>query len=87
MTISSPTYSPAPPVQRPDSARVQKDNSQIGTAQRTRDNAEAQKAVATLRKDAPAPRPQPIDRDGDNDATRETQKENGRIGSTLNAKA
>ena len=98
MTVStaSSAYRSAPQVRPPNAARIQKDNAQIATAQRARDNTATQKAVAALRRDTPSPqteRPERPVADHDRDAARlqaqaaqQTQTRE-RVGSALNVKA
>ena len=96
MTVStaSSAYRSAPPVRQPDAARVQKDNAQIATAQRARDNTATQRAVAALRRDEPSPRVERpaddtsrVEARGRTEAIRQPEPTRERVGSSLNVKA
>lgn len=89
MTISSTTQAYRSPPQ------AQKDNGDIAIAQRARNNTQEQKAVAALRRDAPAPSSERTERsEGDRDrddarvqAAQQQARSGERIGTTLNVRA
>ena len=87
MTISSTTQAYRSPPQ------VQKDNGDIAIAQRARNNTQEQKAVAALRRDAPAPSSERTERsEGDRDdarvqAAQQQARSGERVGTKLNVRA